>query len=454
MVENPRAPGRNPLPYLWRQRLFLVMVGVLPLHTVFLSAWISWKPFLVVLIVLAGMDLVEGTRARTWPWERAVPPAIAVLLVVVLTGWPDGLYLERFLRLILALVVGALVLMVTERSLRTPGMIDRTLRVVFWSGAAMALSGYLFSFVLVGAFGPRTLDTINDLPGLFRVAKPAYLKTGFLALTNWHQDPGYGAAWANLWAVLALVAGARKPVTGRRWLDGAVVGGLAFTVVMAFSRTGWLALFLGLTFTSWLLVRRGWCTRGEIVKRLAAAVLTAVVLLTSVGSADVSGRGGDLDLQFAFRFSQGWDLLASITGLFETSDSFADAFDESEERADVWPEYVQMFRAHPWTGVGLSVGWQTNSVGQEPHNLVLELLAETGLVGLAAFGALLGLILKRGRGVPGTVALVAAFLPAMSQTVLFEPAWWFAAGLLLAGRTAYPSPLSAPEIADPLRGRP
>ena len=113
-----------------------------------------------------------------------------------------------------------------------------------------------------------------------------------------------------------------------------------------------------------------------------------------------------------------------------------------------------MFRDHPWTGVGLSVGWQTNSVGQEPHNLVLELLAETGLVGLAAFAAVLGLILTRGRGVPGTAALVVAFLPAMSQTVLFEPAWWFAAGLFLAGRTADPAPLSAPEIADPMRGRP
>ena len=430
------------------------MVAVLPIHTVFLSAWISWKPFLVVLIILTGVDLFEGIRTRAWPWERVVPAAIAVLLLVVLTGWPEAQYLDRFLRLTLALVVGTLVLLVTERSLRAPGMIEQTLRVVFWSGAAMALSGYLFSFVLVGAFGPRTLNAINDLPGLFRVAKPAYLKTGFLALTNWHQDPGYGAAWANLWVVLALVAGARKPVSGRRWLDAVVVGGLAFTVVMAFSRTGWLALFLGLAFTSWLLVRRGWCTRGEIAKQLGAAGLTAVVLLASVGAADVPDRGGDLDLQFAFRFSQGWDLLASITGLFETSDSFADAFAESEERADVWPEYVQMFRDHPWTGVGLSVGWQTNSIGQEPHNLVLELLAETGLAGLAAFAALLGLILTRGRGVPGTAALVVAFLPAMSQTVLFEPAWWFAAGLFLAGRTAYPSPLSAPEIADPMRGRP
>jgi hypothetical protein len=327
-----------------RRRLFLVMVAVLPVHTIFLSAWISWKPFLVLLIVLAGLDLVEGVRDRTWPWSKPVSLALGVFLAAVLIGWPASVYLERYVRLFLALLVGALVLAVTERSLRSEGMVDRTLRVVFWSGAAMAVTGFLASLVLVGAFGERTLDAINDIPGLYRVAKPAYLKTGFLALTNWHQDPGYGAAWSNLWAVLALVAGARKPVSGRGWLDAIVVGGLAFAVVMAFSRTGWLALVLGLAFTSWLLVHRGWCTGREIARRVGAAVLTIVLLLAAVGAADVSERGGDLDLQFAFRFSQGWDLLASITGLFATSDSFADSFDESEERADVWPEYLQMFR--------------------------------------------------------------------------------------------------------------
>jgi hypothetical protein len=30
--------------------------------------------------------------------------------------------------------------------------------------------------------------------------------------------------------------------------------------------------------------------------------------------------------------------------------------------------------------------------------------------------------------------LAVTFLPALTQTVLFEPTWWFAAGLYLAGR--------------------
>ena len=55
-----------------RERLFLVMVAVLPLHTVFLSAWISWKPYLVLVGVLAIWDLIEGVRVRAFPWHRRV----------------------------------------------------------------------------------------------------------------------------------------------------------------------------------------------------------------------------------------------------------------------------------------------------------------------------------------------------------------------------------------------
>ena len=46
----------------------LVMVFVLPLHTVFLSQAISWKPFLVLLLAIAVFDLVAG-----WAVVRRVP---------------------------------------------------------------------------------------------------------------------------------------------------------------------------------------------------------------------------------------------------------------------------------------------------------------------------------------------------------------------------------------------
>ena len=138
------------------------MVAVLPIHTLFLEAWVAWKPFLVVVAVLALGDLVDGIRAKTWPWHRKVSLALVVFGVVVLVGWPQGAYLERFLRLGLGLVVGGLVLLVTERRLRAPGMLDRTLGVVFWSASAMGVTAVAVELVLVGVMGGTGVH--GDIP--------------------------------------------------------------------------------------------------------------------------------------------------------------------------------------------------------------------------------------------------------------------------------------------------
>jgi hypothetical protein len=409
------------------------MVAVLPLHTVFLSAWISWKPFLVLLVVIIAVDLFDAARDRSWPYHRAASAALVVFGLVLLTGYPSEPFRERFFQLGLAIAVGGMVMLVTERRLRGSDMIDPVLTVIFWTGAAMGVTAAVLSLVDFGVFGADLVNSINDVPGVFRTSKPAYLKDGFIALTNWHQDPGYGAAWSVLWASLALVASARGRATGS-WIDGAVVGGLGFAVLMAFSRTGWLSLPIALGLVGVSLIRSGWIDARWLARRLGVAVVVSVVLTGAMFVVDPPEVAGDIDLQFAFRLSQGWDLLADITGLFESSDvAFGDRFEPSEERADVWPEYWEMFQSNPVFGVGLGVGWLTNSILQEPHNLVLELLAETGLVGFIAYLALLAVIVRSGCGRVGGAILVVAFLPAMTQTVLFEPTWWFAAGIFLAG---------------------
>jgi O-antigen ligase len=415
-----------------RDKAFLAMVAVLPLHTVFLSAWISWKPFLIVLIGLIVFDLADGIRFRGWPYDPKLSLALLLLGLLLLTGYPAEPFRERFFQLGLAIAVGAMVMLVTQRRLKTPGLIDDVLTIVFWTGSLIGVTAVVFSLVNFGVFGSDVVNAINELPGVFRTSKPAYLESGFIALTNWHQDPGYGAAWSVLWAALALVASARRP-RGGPVLEGAVIGGLGFAVLMAFSRTGWLALPLGLTIVGVALVRTGSVDVRWLLRRLGVAATVAVALTAVMFIVDPPEVAGDVDLQFAFRLSQGWDLLADITGLFESSEvAFGDRFEPSEERADVWPEYWEMFTDNPILGVGLGVGWLTNSILQEPHNLALELLAETGLVGFAAFVGVMVVIVRSGGGRVAGAVLAVTFLPAMTQTVLFEPTWWFAAGIYLS----------------------
>ncbi|MDQ3499798.1 MAG: O-antigen ligase family protein, partial [Actinomycetota bacterium] len=245
-----------------------------------------------------------------------------------------------------------------------------------------------------------------------------------------------------LWATLGLLASLRGLGTGKAVLDGAILGVLWASVVMVFSRTGWLALLIAVIVV--IVTTRRQLRPRELAKRLGAAAAALVMTIALLFAVDVEGVGGELPLQFAFRLRQGWDLVASITGLFESSAAFEDQFNVSEQRADVWPEYFGLFLDNPLTGVGLGVGWETNSVGQEPHNLFLELGAETGVLGLVAFAVLLGTIVRTGGGLIGAVALAVSLLPVMTQTVLFEPTWWFAAGLFVAGREslgiAHPPP--------------
>ena len=79
----------------------------------------------------------------------------------------------------------------------------------------------------LAVIGPSSIgESVAGIPGVFRVAKSAYLADGFVALTNWHQDPGYAAAWMNLWTALIVVAWSRGWGFPRWWVNALVVGGL------------------------------------------------------------------------------------------------------------------------------------------------------------------------------------------------------------------------------------
>lgn len=403
-------------------RLFLAFVALLPLHTVHLEAWISWKPWLVFVLVLVIMDAVAGLRDGRWPWHRRLSIGAGVFLAAAAASW-SGAAPERFLRLWLALVVGSAVLLVVARRMQRPGALFDVLRVVFWSGAAIAVTGLVVSIASVGGFGEGAVLGLNDLPLVDRVATRIYRAEGMVAVTNWHQDPGYAAAWLNLWWVLGFLAVRRGAGSGRRWLDAAVIGGLWLGVIMTLSRTGLLGTAVGAVAILWH--HRSRPARGEVLRLAGAAALATLVLLGAVWGFDRQGVGGDLGIGLSVRFAQGFTL-----GPGDEDPSGAYIYDYRDSRSVVWPIYFDYFVEHPIRGVGLGTGWE--EALQEPHNILLELLGEMGLVGLAGFAFLFAAVLGATRNPIGRIALLVALTAAMTQTVLFEPTWWFAAALATA----------------------
>jgi hypothetical protein len=403
-----------------RTWLVAALVFVLPLHTMFFNAWVSWKPFLILLIVLAAWDVVDGIQQRSWPWHFPASIAGVILLTATALSWIGEVPGERSVRLWLGLSIGVLLLLVMERALRVDDVDRVVMRSITWSAAAMAISALALSMAIIGLFGSSIVGWIEAVPGVHRIAKAAYLDEGFVALTNWHQDPGYAAAWMNLWAALLIVGWSRGWGFGRWWVNAVIVGGLGTGSFMTMSRTGWLGFLAALLVAATFLILKDRLPVARVAGFVALAAGVAVVSIGLLWAVDPADVGADVGDEFSFRITQGGSLGSPETG----GAGFQDT------RSVVWPRYVEEFRADPVFGVGLGVGWSTVGL-QEPHNLWLQLLGETGIVGLVGFLILAFVVGRYGAGTIGGVALTVVAATILTQTVLFEPTLWFAAAMYL-----------------------
>jgi len=149
-------------------RLFLALVALLPLHTVFVRVEVAWKPWLILLAAVAVLDL---WHERGFPWPRRAGLGVLIFLATVLVSWPGPDASATFWRLFLALAAGGLALLVTGRH---ANRIQDVLTVVFWSGAAMAGTAVILAMVTNGVFGANAVEAINEIWLIDRVNKPAY----------------------------------------------------------------------------------------------------------------------------------------------------------------------------------------------------------------------------------------------------------------------------------------
>ena len=67
-------------------------------------------------------------------------------------------------------------------------------------------------------------------------------------------------------------------------------------------------------------------------------------------------------------------------------------------RFRIWKTALEEFKKNPVLGSGIGISYHDNAMNMDyvhPHNIVLELLAETGIVGFSVFAIFFGLIFKR-----------------------------------------------------------
>jgi O-antigen ligase len=251
----------------------------------------------------------------------------------------------------------------------------------------------------------------------------------------------------KLGVVLASLSPFALYAAGRRWHTGGwVVAAAAIGIVIVFagSRASWLTYALVLVLSGWRLL--GW-------KRLALVLVfgAAVVLALGITSPEVRNR------------------IERTTHALSADETGVDS--ALSGRTRIWGAAVCMARAHPVNGVGAR-GFREAFAGCDPqsgevpawgegpalhaHQIVLEVLSETGVVGLLLWLAGVALAFRawrfadapaRERARPAMLALLVTVFP-LNTHLAFYSTFWGGLTLLLAAlyagsllaRVSTPSP--------------
>lgn len=242
----------------------------------------------------------------------------------------------------------------------------------------------------------------------------------------------FGAGNLKLGPVLAslspFVLWAAKRRFGRAGLVVAMLF-LLVPILLAGSRAAWITYGVALLAFFWV--------EAHSPLKFAAWILAACVV-------GVAAMG--IAWQTSSRFDARMD--RTLSALHDTRHAINYA---SSGRLDIWRVTGRMIAAHPVLGVGVRdyrqaypgyapandhfVTAEACGVGEgacHPHQIVLEVLADTGGVGLVLWLAALGLALRawrqvgpeaRQRAFPVTVALAVTVFP-LNTHLAFYSAWW------------------------------
>lgn len=338
---------------------------------------------LLIIMIVSNLsaNLIQGFGAPS-PAKLAAPGLVA-LLGVRYVLWGDRPYIGW---LSLWLLVGLLALKLfgaTYAADWQQTLSDTTdfIKDAIVAMLALAFMGYRKGFETITTSAVLTIAAVCglgfiqvigfDLPGGFSLFARFGEFNGRFAGPI--EDENFFAVVVVFCVPLALfqLLGSQKPITFLFWSLTTCL--LLFGLLATQSRGGILALCVGLGILFLQLRAR---------QKLAAfAVFVAVIMVASV-----------------FVGEQAFERLATIGEMVSSG-----GIDKSTEgRLASWSVAAEIFKAHPWLGVGagnfnllyqdfaLELGLIFRGEGRSTHSLYLEVLTEQGLLGLMYFLLMIG----------------------------------------------------------------
>jgi O-antigen ligase len=356
---------------------------------------------LFVLVVLVLRPAVDGLHESDG-WTITDPSTVlaAVFLAVSAVWWARrALRGERHPRSWIGLALVALLLAACVATLgsETPGRsVVETSRLAtavlmfFVADRLCEQTGRPDRFVVavLGAAGiPVAVALLGPLVGLDRFE----VKDGVeRAIATFTQSNPLG----HFLVIVLLVLAAFVLVRPRRarLLAGAAAVPVGVALVLTYTRLAWISLVVGIVVMLWI-ARRRW-----LLPALAVLLVAVVVL-----SPEVARRIDRLTTPNA-------DVSGSESGL--------------SWRLGQWSDVLDLADRNPVTGIGPDGVAAALPNGQPPHNDVLRALAEMGILGFAAYTAVLVALVgvavagwRRARG-PSATTVALAFAGVVSAFVV------------------------------------
>ena len=308
-------------------------------------------------------------------------------------------------------VRGATLWMITCRDLAILGMIGTLLaeqqdlrllnKLVFLLGVGLAI----VSLVLYGrALSNERLILIDPDNAV------AVFESGVMRLEGFAGDPNFFALFLSVSFLCGLAAGRSRPVA-LKWAGLFMIG---VALLFSFSRGFLLSLVLSTSLLGVIGILRG----NSLWRRYAAKVLLPLVAVGVVALVVPVPYVGVSPLNW---------LLVRIVDI------------AARPSWPAWAKLLPMTLDHPIIGYGLRMG-ETVLEGQYSHNSYLDLLLETGIVGLCIYLLFVILVIKRGVRLSSEAADVLPWFHACLLTlfmffffsILYNPFSWVVAGVILA----------------------
>lgn len=368
--------------------------GALPMLLMGRAVMAVWLVLGIVFGLFAvGRKLWQGSLWRSAVMTRGVALSAAMLGALFLSAVFSidvGYSMGRFGEL-LGLALGALLLFVVLREM---------------PGRSLHLSIKVMAICTVGAILLVLADAFSDSQRLSaalhgrkwdQVHRLNYMSSVLAVLLPY------------LWVWLLKRARDQEPLALLFALPISLVG--FFAVFVCGGRAGWAAVFVAAVLLLWL----GGRWHGVVLHTRHWVALPVFLALGPIG----------------YGLSRGWDVM------LERILVWREQMGAMSGRGDIW--------AHAWnhvgdnwlTGIGINafrklpVPFEPFPSNAHPHNFVLQLLLETGLVGTAAAFALIGAVMlylwRHAQvnlwGLAGLCSLVAFWVASLANTSIFQP-WW------------------------------